>query len=281
MPHVALEFRQFLQALHPRGVVRVPAKIDRVQCRDPLGRHVRLLVLLPQRVVPALLLDPQSELGVVRILHGNVAVPVLFAKGGQIGQVSGPRGLLGVPRETDLVEQRDPLGGDGGAAVFGAQLVLLPLLRHPRRQPRVERPPAGNHAVAVLGPVLEQLVVRGHPLGVLLAQLVGLWLLFLLLWFAGGGGCSGCGWFGFLWCILLFFLFHLLRDHLLLLVHQLLLTGVCFLAEFLGGCRCCFFILSRCDIVDEALGRRSHSGRERRILHWWLLVAVRCVCARL
>mmetsp|Transcript_11181 Transcript_11181/g.31529 ORF Transcript_11181/g.31529 Transcript_11181/m.31529 type:complete len:203 (-) Transcript_11181:464-1072(-) len=158
---------EVVETVPPRGLVGVPDEADGLELGDPGLGHVGLAALDEEHVVPALLLDPKAKLGAVGVGEGDQAVAELGLVGLQVGVVARPGGLLRVPRELDLVERGDALGGDVGGLPVAHKLVLLPLLGDPRGELGVGPVAAGDDAVSVLGLVLLEKAEHGEPLEVL------------------------------------------------------------------------------------------------------------------
>ena len=158
---------EVVEAVPPGGLVRVPDEANGLELGDAGLGHVGLATLDEEHVVPALLLDPKSELGTVGVGEGDEAVAELGLVGLEVGVVAGPGCLLRVPCELKLVEGSDALGGDVGGLAVAHELVLLPLLGDPRSELGVGPVSAGDYAVAVLGLVLPEEAEHAEPLEVL------------------------------------------------------------------------------------------------------------------
>ena len=181
IPVPRLVFAQLAEPLAPDSLMGIPAKADTVEVLGPFFRHVRRFVLFHERVVTALLLHPQPKLGILGVVQRYETVTKLVAKPLQIAHVAFPCSLLCVPCKVERVEQIDAARCNGARLAVSQKLVLLPLLRDPGGQARIQRISTRNDAITVFLLVSLELLVGQEPLGVLrpLGRFVGLGLLAL------------------------------------------------------------------------------------------------------
>ena len=128
----------------------LPHEAYALQLADPLGRHSARPALRVQLVLPALALDPGGQLHVGLVAGRDEAVAVLSLVAAKVLNLLAPCRLVGVPNETEGLEELTPLGRHGGLLALLHELVLAALALDPSGELWVGRVSVGYEGVPVL-----------------------------------------------------------------------------------------------------------------------------------
>jgi hypothetical protein len=123
---------------------------------------------LHESKVATLLLDPQTEFGVLWMTKWNEAVAIIFLVVPEGLHVTVPCGTLYAPCKVEAVEALDSLRSNGTRFSVLEKFVLFPLFGDPKCETRVGMVSARNDAVAVFLLVGDKLIESLHPPGGLL-----------------------------------------------------------------------------------------------------------------
>jgi hypothetical protein len=116
---------------------QIPLKANGVQSGDALLGHTGRLSIAKELVLTALSLDPHSQLSVLGISAGYIAVAISSLIIKKVLKPLVPDGTVGVPDKANLFKSSNSLIGHCGSLCFCLELVLITLSLDPLGQGRL------------------------------------------------------------------------------------------------------------------------------------------------
>ena len=132
--------------------------------------YTYIYLTLVKLVLPALALDPGGQVGVGLVAGRDESVAELGPVSAQVGDLLLPGGIVAVPNEPLLLEDRGTLRGHGRRLAVIHELVLAALALHPAGELRIGGEGVRDEAVAVRLAELEHL--RQHVIPPVLVELL-------------------------------------------------------------------------------------------------------------